>query len=116
MAIREKYTIFQELEVVKSFLDDIYKAEDLETIEALFSDLVVYCTENLNDHLYKFGLLLERHKDGIISHALHHISSGKIEGINQRIKTMRRTAYGLPNGERFFLRILDLHGPSAAAA
>lgn len=31
----------------------------------------------------------------------------KIEGINQKIKTIRRQSYGLPNDEYFFLTLLD---------
>lgn len=115
-AICAKFPIFNDVFIIRSFLDDLYKATNLETAESLFADMLIYCLENTNNRLYNFGLMLTRHKEGIINHALYQISSGKIEGINQRIKTMRRTAYGLPNDERFFLRLMDLHGPREAAA
>ncbi|MCI7252215.1 MAG: transposase, partial [Succinatimonas sp.] len=34
-------------------------------------------------------------------------SNGKIEGINQKIKTIRRQSYGLPDDEYFFLKLFD---------
>ena len=40
--------------------------------------------------------------------ALHDISAGKMEGINNKIKTLRRQAYGYPDDEYFFLKLLDM--------
>ena len=51
--------------------------------------------------------MLVRHYDGIISHANIPISSGKIEGINNKIKTVRKNAYGIPDDEYFFLKVID---------
>lgn len=45
--------------------------------------------------------------EGIIAHATYKISAGKIEGINQKIKTLRRHGYGYPDDEYFFLKIMD---------
>jgi len=36
------------------------------------------------------------------------LKSGKIEGINNKIKTLRRQAYGYPDDEYFFLKIFDI--------
>ncbi len=44
----------------------------------------------------------------ICAHATYKISSGRVEGINNKIKTLRRQAYGLPDDEYFFLRIMDI--------
>ena len=38
----------------------------------------------------------------------YKISAGKIEGINQKIKTLRRHGYGYPDDEYFFLKIMDM--------
>ena len=53
------------------------------------------------------GRLLDSHFDGIIAHASLPISSGKMEGINNKIKTIRRQAYGLPDDTYFFLKLID---------
>ena len=51
---------------------------------------------------------VNRISEGIIAHATYKISSGKIEGINQKIKTLRRHGYGYPDDEYFFLKIMDM--------
>ncbi|MDY5064117.1 MAG: transposase, partial [Succinivibrio sp.] len=35
------------------------------------------------------------------------LSYGKVEGVNQKIKTIRRKSYGLPDDECFFLKLFD---------
>ncbi len=66
------------------------------------------CEANGNEHFLWFSKLLKNHYDGIISHATYKISSGKIEGINNKIKTLRRQAYGYPDDEYFFLKLFDI--------
>jgi transposase len=35
------------------------------------------------------------------------VTNSKLEGINQRTKTLRRNSYGLPDDEYFFLKLID---------
>lgn len=51
--------------------------------------------------------LFESHMDGICAHALHPVTSGKAEGTNNMIKTLRRKHHGLPDDEYLFLKIMD---------
>ncbi|MBR7055751.1 MAG: transposase [Oscillospiraceae bacterium] len=37
----------------------------------------------------------------------YQITSGKVEGIDQKIKTLRRHGYGYPDDEYFFLKLFD---------
>ena len=46
------------------------------------------------------------HMDGILNHARFAIHSGRVEGTNNMIKTIRRKAYGYTDTEYFFLRIM----------
>ena len=72
-------------------------------------NIIDYCRyANENSHFDWFANLLESHIDGIVSHASIPIASGKIEGINNKIKTLRRMCYGLPDDEYFFLKLLDM--------
>jgi transposase len=71
-------------------------------------DIIDICKATGNKHLLWFGRLLDSHFEGIIAHATYKISSGKIEGINQKIKTLRRHGYGYPDDEYFFLKIMDI--------
>ena len=65
------------------------------------------CSASGNFHLQWFGRLLDNHFEGVIAHATYKISSGKMEGINNKIKVLRRQAYGLPDDDYFFLRLFD---------
>ena len=51
--------------------------------------------------------LFENHFEGIIAHATFGVSSGKVEGTNNKIKTIRRQGYGCPDDDCFFLKIFD---------
>ena len=48
------------------------------------------CHATGNSHLLWFERLLSNHFEGIIAHATYDISAAKIEGINNKIKTLRR--------------------------
>ena len=71
-------------------------------------DIMDVCEATANTHLLWFRKLLDEHFSGIIAHATYRLSAGKIEGINQEIKTIRRHAYGYPDDEYFFLKLLDM--------
>ena len=81
--------------------DEILMMKDIEKVMDL-------CEENENVHLMWFHRLLSRHFEGIIAHATYGMSSGKIEGINNKIKTLRRQGYGYPDDDYFFLKLFDL--------
>ncbi|MEA5032632.1 MAG: transposase, partial [Sphaerochaeta sp.] len=49
----------------------------------------------------------DAHLQGILNHADHPISSGKLEGTNNLIKTIRRKAYGFQDTQYFFLKIME---------
>lgn len=59
--------------------------------------------------LQHFARTLEEHHDGILAFYDYRISTGPLEGINNKIKTMKRQAYGFRDREFFKLRILGLH-------
>ena len=50
-----------------------------------------------------------RHRDGILAWYDYRISNGKLEGINNKIKTMKRQAYGYRDLDFFKLKLLSLH-------
>ena len=49
------------------------------------------------------------HRTGILAWYDCHISTGKVEGINNKIKVMKRTAYGFRDEHYFKLRLYALH-------
>ena len=59
--------------------------------------------------LKKFGHTLAAHKAGLLAWYDDRISTGPLEGTNNKIKTMKRQAYGFRDTEFFKLKILALH-------
>lgn len=66
--------------------------------------------------LVKVGRTLLRCAEGLLNYFKHRISNGKIEGINNKIKTMARQAYGFRDMEYFKLRLLHLHEQTCSLA
>lgn len=59
--------------------------------------------------LEKVGKTFLRRYQGLLSYFRHPITNGKTEGINNKIKTMKRQAYGFRDMEYFKLRLYNLH-------
>jgi transposase len=59
--------------------------------------------------LKKFARTLEIHRRGILAYYQHRISTGPLEGMNNKIKTMKRQAYGFRDLPFFKLRIMAIH-------
>jgi transposase len=49
------------------------------------------------------------HRSGILSWFTHRINSGRMEGINNKIRTLTRSAYGYRDEGFFFLKLYNLH-------
>ena len=105
--LRENKLLFT-LDLVKEKLSAAYALTDEPKMAEAIIDIIDICEATGNKHLLWFGKLLDTHFEGIIAHATYKISSGKIEGINQKIKTLRRHGYGYPDDEYFFLKIMDM--------
>ncbi|MBE6095304.1 MAG: transposase [Schwartzia succinivorans] len=72
-------------------------------------DIMDMCEATGNRRLGWFKNMLDKHFEGIIAHATYRkLSAGKIEGINNKIKTTRRQGYGYPDDEYFFLKLFDI--------
>ncbi len=54
-----------------------------------------------------FIRMIRRRYDGVINYAKHRITNGAVEGVNNMIKTLRRSSYGFRNNEYFFLKIIE---------
>ena len=59
--------------------------------------------------LQQFASTLEEHRQGILAYYDYPISTGPLEGINNKIQTMKRQAYGFRDLEFFKLKILAIH-------
>lgn len=96
------------LDLIKEKLSTAYTMTDEAKMAEAVIDIMDICKATGNKHLLWFYNLLDSHFEGIIAHATYKISAGKIEGINQKIKTLRRHGYGYPDDEYFFLKVMDI--------
>ena len=94
-------------DLVKEMLIDAYKTDSEIYMAEKITSIIDTCNATGNGHFQWFAKLLDSHFEGIIAHASLPISSGKMEGINNKIKTLRRQAYGFPDDEYFFLKLID---------
>lgn len=71
-----------------------------------------WCFDALNSgikQLMKLGLTLNRYRKGILNYFSHPITNAVAEGLNNKIKTLKRQAYGFRDMEYFKLRLYHLH-------
>ena len=59
--------------------------------------------------LEQMAKTLESHRAGLLAYYDYRISTGPLEGTNNKIKTMKRQAYGFRDLEFFKLKILAIH-------
>jgi transposase len=59
--------------------------------------------------LHQIAKTLRLHRSGLLSFYRYPISTGPLEGTNNKIKTMKRMAYGFRDHEFFKLKIYALH-------
>lgn len=105
--IRENKLLFT-LDLIKEMLSEAYQASSEPEMASLITEIMDVCYASGNKHLQWFGRLTDRHFEGIIAFATYRISNGQIEGINNKIKTLRRQGYGYPDDEYFFLKLFDI--------
>lgn len=96
------------LALIKEQLSLAYTRTDEASMSGDITAIMDNCKASNNKHLLWFMRLLENHFKGIVAHATYKISAGKIEGINNKIKTLRRQAYGYRDDEYFFLKLFDI--------
>ena len=74
--------------------------------------LAVWCRDAMNSGikaLKKVGKTLAAYRTGLLNYFDHRITSGAVEGLINKIKTLKRQAYGFRDAEYFKLRLYHLH-------
>ena len=67
-------------------------------------------------HFSRLAEALNRHRSGLLSYFRHRISTGPLEGLNNKIKVLKRQAYGFRDQLYFKLRLFFLHEQTPAFA
>ena len=107
LLIKENELLFK-ADLIKEKITAAYQEDHEWKMAKQIIEIIDLCNETKNEDFIWFANLLSNHFEGIIAHATIKITSSKIEGINNRIKTIRRMGYGYPDDEYFFLKIIDM--------
>jgi transposase len=94
---------------LKDELNEIWEQDDQEAAQSLLMDWILYAESTGIRMLIQFAKTLRFHAQGILAYYDYPISTGPLEGTNNKIKTMKRQAYGFRDPEFLKLKILGIH-------
>lgn len=114
----EKERLEEALKLNKPLATAYYLKEDLKRVwlqickvdaREILAEWIKKARSTGIEILEKFADTLANHAFGILNHYDYQISTGPLEGTNNKIKTLQRQAYGFRDMEFFKLRIYGLH-------
>jgi transposase len=94
---------------MKEDLRQFWSQPDKDTAHTVIDDWIARAQSSGIKHLIRMGNTMAGFKFGILNWYDHPISSGRLEGTNNKIKVLKRMAYGYRDTEFFKLRILAIH-------
>ena len=91
--------------VLKDDLKELWRLSDREQARAAWDNWVSCANESGIAPLIAFARKLQKHLKGILAHCSWPLHTSLLEGINNKIKVIKRTAYGFRDDDYFFLKI-----------
>ena len=109
--------LFKAYLMVEDF-EMLYKCGSFEAAAAYLKDVVRRFRCSHLAPFKKLGLSLKSWRDGILNYFKHPVSNAAAEGLNNKIKVIKRRSYGFREFEYFRLKVLQCAGslPSVANA
>ena len=94
---------------LKEQLREIWMQPNKQAAEKVMLDWVKQAQESKVPQLMKMAVTIMAYRTGIPALCDCPISTGKVEGINNKIKVMKRVPYGFRDERCFQLRLYALH-------
>jgi len=94
---------------LKEDLRQLWQCPDKPAAETFLDDWIARARASNVPMLHKFAQTLDDHREGILAYFDFPISTGPLEGTNNKIKTLQKQAYGFRDMEFFKLKIYALH-------
>lgn len=94
---------------LKEDLAEVWEQDDQQTAQAWLMDWILQAEGSGIKMLKSFAKTLRLHAQGILAYYDYPISTGPLEGTNNKIKTMKRQAYGFRDQEFLQLKIYAIH-------
>ena len=94
---------------LKEELGEFWEQDDQEEAETFLLDWILRAESTDIRMLHQFARTLRFHAHGLLAYYDYAISTGPLEGTNNKIKTMKRQAYGFRDHQFFILKIYAIH-------
>ncbi len=94
---------------LKEELRELWSQPSRKQMEAFLKDWCNKAGQTGIGQMLKMAKTLRTHASGILAYADHPITSGKLEGINNKIRTLTKRSYGFHDENFFILKLLSLH-------
>lgn len=94
---------------LKESLRRVWWQDNKQDAAIVLDDWIEQAKQSALKPIESIAVTLSRHRDGILAWYDYRLSNGKLEGINNKIKTMKRQAYGYRDMPFFKLKLLSLH-------
>jgi transposase len=94
---------------LKEDLRQIWSQPNKRTARRVLRDWIARARASGIRLLVQFAATLEEHQEGILNYYHYRISTGPLEGTNNKIQLMKRQAYGFRDQAFFKLKILGIH-------
>lgn len=91
--------------LLKDQLKTLWFADDEAAARSAWQEWAGMALTSGIETLARFARRLEPYREGIISSARHRLNTSVLEGMNNRIKVIKRMAYGYRDTAYFFLKI-----------
>ncbi len=95
--------------LLKEDLRMFWNLPDAEAGEAFLNQWLEEARSLGNPHFNRLADTLDSHRAGLLAYFRHRISTGPLEGLNNKIKVLKRQAYGFRDMAFFKLRLYFLH-------
>jgi len=116
---KEKYTLAEIMRVnrrlarayiLREDFEGFYACADREEASRFLQAWTTRCVRSRLEPFIKLARRLRRWSAGILAYFTHRITNGVSEGINNKIKVLKRRAYGFHDLRYFMLKILEATG------
>lgn len=95
--------------LLKEDLHELWEADDEEEAMRCLASWIATAEHSQIPEMQAFSNTLRNHHDKILNYHACPITTGPLEGTNNKIKTMKRQSYGFRDDEYFNLKIFAIH-------
>jgi transposase len=95
--------------ILNEYLQEVWKQNSYKEGEAVLDDWIKQARESKIPTLVKLSNSIAAYRTGILAYYKCRTSNAKVEGINNKIKVLKRNAFGYRDVDYFKLRLFNLH-------